>query len=375
MSKETECVHSGSIMDTITCGLNTPIHTSSSFAYLETAENVYPRYFNTPNQLALVEKLCALENGEAGLIFSSGMAAISSVLFALLSSGDHAVLQRDIYGGTHHYVTADFNRFGIQHTFVDNLPEAIDAAIRSNTKLIYIETPSNPLLLITDIAAVADIAQRNGIITVIDNTFATPINQNPIDLGMDIVIHSGTKYLGGHSDICCGVCIGREDLITSVKSTAANFGGSLNAMTCYLLERSLKTLALRVAKQNRNAQSIAKNLQSHPGIKRVFYPGLPDHPDHAIAASQMIGFGGMLSFELKADGAGPQQFLKRLKLITPALSLGGVESIICAPAATSHAKLTPQERAELGIADGLLRFSVGIENPDDILDDIFQALG
>ena len=374
MGKYTQCVHSGSIPDRTSGGLNSPIFTSSSFVYLDAEENVYPRYFNTPNQKAVIEKLCALENTESGLLFSSGMAAISTVVVALVGEGDHVVMQRDIYGGTHHFASAEFNRFGIDYTLVSNEPADFKAAIRDNTRLIYIETPSNPLLLVTDIAAVAEVARSHRILSVIDNTFASPINQNPHELGIDIVIHSGTKYLGGHSDICCGAVLSSRELIERIKSSAINFGGSLNASTCHLLERSLKTMGIRVDKQNMNALTIARYLSGHPGIRRVNYPGLETHPGFDIARRQMSGFGGMLSFELDENRIDPQHFVHGLELIRPALSLGGVETIICAPAVTSHVKLSPAERAELGITDGLFRLSVGIEDVDDLISDIDRAI-
>jgi cystathionine beta-lyase len=374
MQKNTQCVHSGSRVDPAIGGLNTPVHPSSAFKYLDMPENTYPRYYNTPNQKTVVEKFCALEGAEDGILFSSGMAAISSVMLALLSSGDHAVIQRDIYGGTHHFVTADFKRFGIEFTLTGNTAKEIEAAIRANTRLIYIETPSNPLLMITDIQAAADIGRGRGIVTAIDNTFASPINQNPIALGIDVVIHSGTKYIGGHSDLCCGAALGRREHIARIKTTAVNFGGSLNALTCYLLERSLKTLSVRVERQNANAMVVAEFLVRHPAVRRVNYPGLETHPAYAVARRQMWGFGGMLSFEVDERKLTADQFLRRLKLVTPALSLGGVETIICAPAATSHAKLTAAERAELGISDGLLRLSVGIEDAEDLMADIALAL-
>jgi len=375
MKKDTQCVHSGAYSDRATRGVTTPIFTSSSFEYLDVPENVYPRYFNTPNQNAVVEKLCALENAEAGLLFSSGMAAISTVVFSLLSSGDHAVLQRDVYGGTHHFVTAEFDRFGIEYTLVSNKIEDFEKAIRSNTKLIYIETPSNPLLLITDIDAVVRLAKSSNSISVIDSTFATPINQSPLELGMDVVIHSGTKYIGGHSDICCGAAVTTRKLAERIASSAANFGGSVNAITCYLIERSLKTLSIRVEKQNKNALAIAKYLQTNTSIRKVYYPGLDSHEGFDIARRQMRAFGGMLSFELDEQIIKPDKFLRKLRLIKPALSLGGVETIICAPVTTSHAKMSAEERAEVGITDSLLRLSVGIEDVEDLIEDVEQALG
>lgn len=374
MKKDTQCVHSGAYSDRATRGVTTPIFTSSSYEYLDASENVYPRYFNTPNQNAVVEKLCALENAEAGLLFSSGMAAISTVVFSFLNSGDHAVLQRDVYGGTHHFVTAEFDRFGIEYTLVSNKIEDFENAVQKNTKLIYIETPSNPLLLITDIDAVVRLAKSSNSISVIDNTFATPINQNPLELGIDVAIHSGTKYIGGHSDICCGAAVTTRKLAERIASSAANFGGSVNAITCYLIERSLKTLGIRVEKQNKNALAMARYLQTNSSIRRVYYPGLENHEDFDIARKQMRAFGGMLAFELDNQIVDPGQFLRKLHLIKPALSLGGVETIICAPVTTSHEKMSDEERAELGITDSLLRLSVGIEDLEDLIEDVEQAL-
>jgi cystathionine beta-lyase/cystathionine gamma-synthase len=374
MKKNTQCVHSGTYPDPRTRGINTPIFTSSSFEYLDTPENVYPRYFNTPNQKAIINKLCALENAEDGLFFSSGMAAISTAIFSLLSTGDHIVLQRNIYGGTHHFATAEFDKFGIQYTLVSNNIAELENAIRPNTRIIYIESPSNPLLLITDMADVARLAKSKDILTLMDNTFATPINQNPLEFGIDIVLHSGTKYIGGHSDICCGAVVASRPLIAKIRESASNFGGSLNALTCYLLERSLKTMGIRVAQQNMNALAIAGYLQKNSLIRKVNYPGLENHPGFVIAARQMKGFGGMLSFEVDDQRIAPREFLKKLNLIKPALSLGGVETIICAPVTTSHEKMSSEERAELGITGSLLRLSVGIEDVDDIIADIDQAL-
>ena len=374
MRKNTRCVHSGTFTDSVTGGINTPIFTSSSFQYLDAPDTIYPRYFNTPNQMSLINKLCALENAEDGLIFGSGMAAISTVLFATLNSGDHVVLQKDIYGGTHHFVTADFERFGIQYTFTSNQTADIENAVRDNTRIIYIETPSNPLLLITDIKAVADLAASKNILSVIDSTFATPINQNPLDMGIDVVTHSGTKYLGGHSDICCGAALASGNLIAKIRESACNLGGSLNAMTCYLLERSLKILGIRVEKQNQNAAQVAGFLEQHPHIRNVYYPGLENHPGYETAKKQMRGFGGMLAFELDENTITAEAFQKRLRMITAAVSLGGVETIICSPVLTSHAKISAEERTELGISDRLLRLSVGIEDTEDIIADIEHAL-
>ena len=370
-SKLTQSVHIGSVGDPLFGGVTNPIYTSSAYDY-ET-EVLYPRYYNTPNQVAAVKKLAALENGEDGLMFSSGMAAIMTSMFAMLKQGDHILFQNDLYGGTHHAALHELNRYGISYSMVDTDDlVAFEKAIRKETKVIYIETPSNPLLKITDIAAVARIAKNYNLITIIDNTFASPVNQNPIDFGIDIVTHSGTKYIGGHSDLCCGVAIASRKLTAKIKASALHFGGNLDAQTCYMVERSLKTIVLRVQQQNKNAMALANFLQAESKVGKVNYPGLKDHPLHRIAKKQMPGgFGGMLSFEVKND---PDKFIKRLKLIKKAISLGGVESTIAAPVKTSHAKLTPAERAKVGISDKLLRLSVGIEDAHDLIEDIKSAL-
>ena len=377
----TRCVHAGTEANDPGQGVNTPIYTSSAFGYLDTEENRYPRYFNTPNQHTVVEKLCALEQGEAGLLFGSGMAAISTTMLALLRSGDHVVLQNDLYGGTYHFITAELGRLGITYTLVDT-PDAVslEAALQPTTRVIYVETPSNPLLKITDLRAVAHLAQAHGLVSVIDNTFASPINQNPITLGIDVVIHSGTKYLGGHSDLSFGAVITSSALRQQIHQRAINLGGNINATTAALIERSLKTLHLRVQQQNRNAQQLAEFLQQHPAVRRVNYPGLPAHAGYSIAQQQMSGFGGMLSFELGPTGseevglAETVALMRRLRMITPALSLGGVETLICSPTQTSHSKLTAEERQKAGVSDALLRVSVGIEDARDLLEDMEQAL-
>ncbi|ELR69029.1 Cystathionine gamma-lyase [Fulvivirga imtechensis AK7] len=371
-NKQTQCVHTGGIIDEKTRGAVTPIYPSTAYDYVDVDIHAYPRYFNTPNQRVVAEKLAALENGEAATVFSSGMAAISTVLFSFLKTGDHAIFQNDLYGGTHHAITKEMEKFGIDYTLVDGMDIAgYKKALKPNTRLIYIETPSNPLLKLIDIRAIAQLARANNLVSVIDNTFASPINQNPIDLGIDVVVHSGTKYLGGHSDICCGVAVTSKELNEKIWGSAIHFGGSLNAQMCYLLERSLKTLALRVNQQNNNAQRISEFLKGHPKVNNVYYPGLTSHEGHELAKSQMKGFGGMLSFEVRTD---PDMFVKALQLIKPAMSLGGIESTITSPAQTSHSKISKQERAKVGISDQLLRLSVGIEYADDLMADLDQAL-
>ena len=370
-SKLTQSVHAGSPGDPLYGGVVNPIYLSSAYDYEETVR--YPRYYNTPNQLAVAEKITALENGEDGLVFSSGMAAIMTSLFAMVKMGDHIIFQNDLYGGTHHAALHELNRYGITYTMVDATdPSNFEKAIRKETKVIYIETPSNPLLKITDIKKVAAIAKKHKLVTIIDNTFASPVNQNPIDLGIDIVTHSGTKYIGGHSDLCCGLMVSSKKLTNKIKASAMHFGGSLDAQTCYLVERSLKTIVLRVNQQNSNAMTIARFLETESKVGKVFYPGLKTHPLHSIAKKQMPGgFGGMLSFEVKGS---PDKFMKKLKYIKRAVSLGGVESTINSPMRTSHSKLTAEERKAVGISDQLERFSVGIEDPTDLINDIKQAL-
>lgn len=372
---DTLCVHSGTICDADTGGVNTPIYPSSAFAYIDREENVYPRYFNTPNQRAIVEKLCALEGAEGGVLFSSGMAAISTCVLSFARQGDHVVVQDDLYGGTHAFITKLCAQLGLTHTFVATDAAAVERALTPATKLVIIESPSNPLLSVIDIRRVAAAARARGVVTMIDNTFATPINQTPLALGIDIVVHSGTKYLGGHGDLCCGAALTSKDYADRIRTTACHLGGSLNALTCYLLERSLKTLAVRVTRQNENAASLARFLILNSSVAQVNHPGLASHPAHELARAQMRGFGGMLSFELAASAAAPDEILKRLRLIRPTLSLGGVDTTICSPAKTSHVKISAAERERIGISDRLLRLSVGIEAPEDLIADLRQALG
>src|SRR5680860_745233 len=370
----TICTHTGELEDKQFKGAISPLYMSTSYAFEDVEVKRYPRYFNTPNQWALAKKMAALEHGEAALIFGSGMAAVSTSLFAFLHHGDHVVLQNTLYGGTSNLVVEEFAKFGIEYSFTKDLkPDSFEAEIKKNNKVIYIETPSNPLLTITDIKAVAEIAKKHGLVSMIDNTFASPVNQNPIDFGIDIVIHSATKYMGGHSDILAGTVISSEEHINTIFQLAKNFGGSLSDYTVWLLERSIKTMGIRVKAQNKNAKKIAKFLERHPDIEKVYYPGLKSHPDYALAKSQMHGFGGMLSFELKA-GLDAGLFQKKLNMIKPSMSLAGVESTILSPTLTSHALLTPEERENQGIRDGLMRFSLGIEEKEDLIADIEQAL-
>ena len=374
MKKETQCIHSGSYRDSVTRGINTPIFTSSSYEYLDRDETPYPRNFNTLNQEAVVRKMCDLEGAEDGVLFSSGMAAMSTAILAFAVSGDHVVMLDELYGGTHAFATDQFDRLGIEYDFVATDAEAINKAVTPRTTVIVIESPTNPLLGIIDISKVAANAREQGVTMIFDNTFATPVNQTPLELGIDIVVHSGTKYLGGHSDICSGVAVTSRERAERIRALAKHLGGSLNATTCYLLERSLKTLALRVGRQSENALRIAEFLESVERVSRVYYPGLQNFPGNDIAEAQMKAYGGMLSFELDEGLVDTTKFLKRLRIIKPAVSLGGVESTICAPAVTSHARISAEERKRIGITDSLLRLSVGIEHVDDLIDDLEQAM-
>lgn len=373
MKNSTLAVHAGTRHDSVFPGVNSPVYVSTSYPYLDTEERMYPRYFNTPNQMVLAEKLSALEGTEDALLLSSGMAAISTVILGLLKKGDHVVFQPALYGGAYHFAVAELSNFGIDHSFSESADaEAMEKVIRPETRLIYIETPSNPLLEITDIKAIAEMARRRDILSVVDNTFASPVNQNPFRLGIDVVIHSATKYLGGHSDLAAGAIASSREIISKLRNMALSLGGSLNALDCYLLERSMKTLFVRVEKQNQSAVQIAGFLEKHPQIRKVFYPGLPAHPKYRVAAAQMSGFGGMLSFELARIDA--TVFQKRLKVIRPSMSLGGVESIVCSPAMTSHRHMSREEQEKSGINRQVLRLSVGIEDTEDLIGDLRQAL-
>ncbi len=370
----TICTHVGEVKDEQFKGAISPIYMSTSYAFDGVDVKRYPRYLNTPNQEALVKKIAALEKTENALIFGSGMAAVSTTILAFLKQGDHIVLQQTLYGGTYNFVLKEFEKFGIEYSFTKDLSiDSFKEVIKPNTKVLYIETPSNPLLTITDMQAVADLAKANGIVTMIDNTFASPINQNPVDFGIDIVIHSATKYMGGHSDILAGAVAASNNHIEIIWNTAINLGGSLSDFTVWMLERSLKTMNLRVKCQSENALKMAEYLDSNPNIDRVYYPGLKSHPDHELAKKQMKGFGGMLSFELNEE-IDTMEFQRKLMLIKPSMSLAGVESTMLNPAVASHALMGAEERANQGIKDGLIRFSVGIEETEDLIADIEQAI-
>jgi cystathionine beta-lyase/cystathionine gamma-synthase len=371
---KTLCVHSGELKDIQHGGAISPLYMSTSYAFNDVEINQYPRYFNTPNQRGLAKKIAALEGAEAGMIFGSGMAAISTALLSHLKAGDHVIFQDDLYGGTRNFVKHEFLKYGIEFSFSKGIQaEDFENELRSNTKGIYIETPSNPTLKIIDLASISKLAKKAGIWTMIDNTFASPVNQNPIAFGIDVVLHSATKYLGGHSDICAGAVLGSQQTIDTVFETAKNLGGNLSDYTVWLLERSIKTLYLRVQAQNANAQQLAEFLESQSWVDRVYYPGLSKHPDHHIAQRQMKGFGGMLSFDLAA-GLDCKKFLLGLELIKPTMSLAGIESTALSPRLTSHALLTEEERQQQGISPQMVRFSTGIEAIEDLKKDLLQSV-
>jgi len=374
MSKKigTKCVHSGNIVDDKFHGSISPIYPATTYDFRKT--DTYPRYFNTPNQLALSRKISDLESAEDSILFGSGLGAVSSTMFSFLKSGDHVILHDSIYGGTINLVNTEFKKFNIDFSYIDiNDVDLLKSTIKKNTRIIYFETPTNPLLQIVDISLISSVAKENNIISIIDNTFACPINQNPINFGIDLVIHSATKYLGGHSDILAGTVSGTKEHIEKIKKSGINYGANLSDYTVWLLERSIKTLSVRVNAQNQNALDLAKFLDESPQIKKVYYPGLKNHLSHEIASKQMNGFGGMMSFEV-TDKINSEDFVSDLKIISPTMSLAGVESSITSPSKTSHKKVDPQIRKKLGISDNLLRFSVGIEDIDDLMLDLDKSL-
>ena len=369
----TICTHIGEVEDKQFKGAISPLFMSNSYAYENVEVLRYPRYFNTPNQEALCKKIAALEKTAAGLIFGSGMAAISTALLAFLNKGDHVVVQQTIYGGAYNFIVEEFPKYGIEFDFTKGFSkEDFSSKIKANTKVIYVETPSNPLMKITDLEMIASLAKESNLTSIIDNTFASPINQTPSDFGIDVIIHSATKYLGGHSDICAGAVAASNEHIEKIWNVAKNLGGSLSEYTVWLLERSMKTLAIRVKAHNKNAKKIARWLHQHPLVDHVYYPGLKTHPHYKLAKKQMNGYTGMLSFELN-ESVNSETFLKSLALIKPSMSLAGVESTILAPSKTSHALLGEEERKNQGISEGLLRLSVGIEDTKDLLLDLEKA--
>ncbi|RJR26621.1 MAG: aminotransferase class I/II-fold pyridoxal phosphate-dependent enzyme [Desulfobacteraceae bacterium] len=371
-------MHAGETVPRVRGAVCMPVFQTAMFEY--TGEKSYDdlRYIrlnNTPNHEVLHARIADLENGEAALVTASGMAAITTALLTVLSAGDHILAQSCLYGGTHDFVTRDLEKYGISYDFIDgSRPETWNDLLRPKTRAIYVETMTNPLLEVADLEAVADFAREKEIISIIDNTFATPVNFRPLEAGFDLCIHSCTKYLNGHSDIVAGAVIGTKQLIGKITRTLNHLGGSLDPHACFLLERGMKTLAVRMRQHNESALRIAGFLEKHPLAERVNYPGLPSHPGYSRAVKLFKGFGGMLSFELKGDVEAAERFIKALKIPIIAPSLGGVESLVTRPATTSHAGMSPVERKKLGISDRLIRLSVGIEATDDLLEDLELAM-
>jgi cystathionine beta-lyase/cystathionine gamma-synthase len=375
---ETKLIHAGEPEPRIMGAVSIPIFQSAMFEYAgETSYHdlQYIRLNNTPNHAALHEKLAALENAESALVAASGMAAISTTLLSALSSGDHLLAQDCLYGGTHDFVTKDLHTFGIYHDFIDaDDPESWKTKVRPNTKAIYVETITNPTMQVADHKSIVEFGKAHGLVTMIDNTFASPINFRPPEWGFDLSLHSCTKYLNGHSDIVAGAVIGRAELVDRVKNRLDHLGGSLDPHACFLLHRGMKTLAVRVKYQNESALRIAKFLEDHQAVEKVNYPGLDTHPQHKRARELFDGFGGMLSFELRGGAATAEEFIKRTTLPMIAPSLGGVETLLTLPVKTSHSGMSPEDRHALGITDGLVRMSVGIEATEDIIEDLKHAL-
>lgn len=376
MKFATKCIHAGQEPDIATGAVMTPIYQTSTYAQESIGKHKGYEYARTqnPTRQALESCLAALENGKYGLAFSSGMAAISCVC-NLLKAGDHVVVGEDIYGGTYRLFVRVLTKYNIEFTFVDARSEAlVEAAIQPNTKMLWLETPTNPLLRLADIKKISALAAKHKIHTVVDNTFASPYFQNPLDLGAQIVVHSTTKYLGGHSDVVGGACIvNDEDLYKDLKFHQNAVGGVPGPMDCFLVLRGIKTLSLRAQAHERNAIIIANYLMTEPLVEQVYYPGLTTHPQHELAKSQMSGFGGMVSFVIKGDMETTRLFTESTKVFTLAESLGGVESLMCHPVTMTHASVPEIDRVDRGIVPGLIRLSIGIEDIDDLLNDLKHA--
>ncbi|WP_145151036.1 bifunctional cystathionine gamma-lyase/homocysteine desulfhydrase [Paenibacillus xylanexedens] len=376
MRPKTKLIHAGIVGDPHTGAVSVPIYQVSTYEQESVGVHKGYEYSRTgnPTRHALEEVIKELENGVRGFAFSSGMAAIHAVL-SLLKTGDHVILTDDVYGGTYRIFTKVLNRLGIESTFVDTTSlKALEQALQSNTKAIYVETPTNPLLKVTDIAAVAKWSKQHELLFIVDNTFSTPYWQTPLALGADIVLHSATKYIGGHSDVVAGLAVvNSEQLGEDLHFIQNAIGAVLGPMDSWLLMRGLKTLGLRMEAQERNTEQIVTFLNQHPTVSKVYYPGLPDHPQHKLASTQARGYGGMVSFDV-GSAEKVDEVLSKVRYFTLAESLGAVESLISVPARMTHASIPYERRQELGITDGLIRISVGIEDVEDLLDDLKSAL-
>ena len=375
---ETKLIHAGEPEPRIGGAVSMPVFQSSTFEYTGASsynDLKYIRLNNTPNHVALHQKLAALENAEAALVTASGMAAISATILTVLSSGDHLLAQECLYGGTHDFFTKDLPKLGISFDFINgDDPDSWKGKIRPSTKALYVETMTNPLLQVAHLKEAAEFAKAHGIVSIIDNTFATPINFRPPEWGFDLSLHSCTKYLNGHSDIVAGAVIGRTELIEQITHKLNHLGGSLDPHACFLLHRGMKTLAVRMKYHNESALRIAQFLESHPAVTKMNYPGLESHPAHQRAKELFDGFSGMLSFELKGGVETAEHFMQKITLPIVAPSLGGVETLITRPVTTSHSSVSPEDLKKLGISDSLIRLSVGIEATEDLIADFDQAL-
>jgi cystathionine beta-lyase/cystathionine gamma-synthase len=359
-----------------------PIYQTSTFEVTDNDEQLrvtgsdryYTRYGNPTNSVA-EKTVAALEGVDAALTFSSGMGAITTTIMALLKGGDHIVAQRDIYGGTHKFLSQWLPKFGVETTFVDTTDyQQHEQAIRPNTKLLYVESPTNPSIRVVDLQRIASLAKQQGLISMIDSTFGTPINQRPAEYGLDLIMHSGTKYLGGHTDLICGVVAGRKELIDKILATRTTIGNCMDPHASWMLVRGMKTLAVRVARQNENALRVAEFLEQHSKVRQVHYPFLKSHAQHALALSQMSGGGGMVTFEVEGTGEDARRVSEAMRLFTLAPSLGGVESLVCIPVLTSHLSVPEEERRKMGVTEQMIRLSVGIESAHDLVADLENAL-
>src|SRR5947209_3973099 len=379
---ETESVRGGVNLDKRNDAMAQPIYQTSTFQVTDSDQQLratgsdmfYTRYGN-PTHTAVERAIAELEGADAALLFASGMNAISTSILALAKSGDHIVAQYDIYGGVTKLLSSWLPKLGIETTFVDTTDyDQHVRAIRPNTKLLYLESPTNPTLRVVDLGKAAAIAREHGLVSAIDGTFGTPINQRPAELGIDLVLHSGTKYFGGHTDLICGVAAGRKDLIDTIRSTRTTLGGVMDPHAAFMLLRGIKTLALRVERQNESALRIAEFLAAHPKVRSVNYPFLKGHPQRALAIEQMKGGGGVLSFEVEGTGEDAKKVSESLRLFALAPSLGGVESLVSLPVLTSHAMISADQREKMGVTEQLIRVSVGIENVNDLIADLERAL-
>ena len=373
---ETQVIHAGE--PRLEGAVAMPVFQTAMFLYAgeEAYDDLrYIRLNNTPNHLALQQKLAVLEGGESALVTATGMAAITTALLTVLGENGHLLAQDCLYGGTLGLLRSDFPGFGLTYSLIDaDAPATWEEEMRPNTRAVYVETMTNPTLQVADLEAAARFARAHGLVSLIDNTFASPVNFNPLAHGFDLVLHSCTKYMNGHSDLVAGCVIGRADLIGAITRKLNHLGGSLDPHACVLLHRGVKTLALRMRQHNESAQALARFLKRHPSVERVNYPGLESHPQHARARKLFRGFSGMMSIELKGGVEEAEQFVSKLRIPLVAPSLGGVESLVTRPAKTSHAGMSPEERRRSGISEKLIRISVGIEATEDLIDDFEQAL-